>query len=145
MILWLCHTVSLSPVGIVSRDPFSVFSEASTSIRLRKGRRKRLMTTWREGVLLYHITCCHKTLNLNYQESKWVWLSRPWIKSLPSRCAASPKKIKNGNNRGGRQQQCLSSSNQVVIRKHKKAKKHNNQPPKWRRCARLVAGKGAVV
>jgi hypothetical protein len=67
------------------------------------------------------------------------------IKSLPSRCAASPKKIKDGNNRGGRQQQCLSSSNQVVIRKHEKAKKHNNQPPKWRRQARLVAGKGANV
>ena len=121
--MWLCHTVSLSPVGIVSRNPFSVFSEASTSIRLRKGRRKRSMTAWREGALLYHITCCHKTLNPNYHESKWVWVSWPWIKSLPSRCAASPKKIKDGNNRGGRQQQCLSSSNQVVIRKHKKAKK----------------------
>ncbi len=103
------------------------------------------MTAWREGALVYHITCCHKTLDPNYHESKWVWVSRPWIKLWPSRCAASPKKIKDGNNRGGRQQQCLSSSNQVVIRKHKKAKKNNNQPPKWRRRARLVAGKGANV
>ncbi len=119
--MWLCHTVSLSPVGIVSRNPFSVFSEGSTSIHLQKGRRKK--SVGREGcALLYHVTCCQKTLYPNYRESKCVWVSRLWIKSLPSRCAASPKKIKHSNNRGGQQQQCLSSSNQVVIRKHKKAK-----------------------
>jgi hypothetical protein len=32
------HTVSLFPVCIVSHDPFSVFSEASTSTCLQKGR-----------------------------------------------------------------------------------------------------------
>jgi hypothetical protein len=31
LILWLYRTVSLSPVRIVSHDPFSVFSDASTS------------------------------------------------------------------------------------------------------------------
>jgi hypothetical protein len=36
--VWLYCTISLSPVGTVSRDPFSVFSEASTSTCLQKGR-----------------------------------------------------------------------------------------------------------
>jgi hypothetical protein len=128
LIVWLCRPVSLSPVGIVSHNPFSVFSEASISIRLRKGRRKRsddCVERRLRASLPYHMQdkCCHKTLNPHYHESKWVWVSRPWIKSLPSRCTVSPKKIKDGNNREGRQQQCLSSSNQVATRKHKKAKK----------------------
>ncbi len=38
LIVWLYHSVSLSPVRIVSRDPFSVFLEASTSTWLQKGR-----------------------------------------------------------------------------------------------------------
>ncbi len=36
LIVWLYRTVSLSPVCIVSRDPFSLFSEASTREALRR-------------------------------------------------------------------------------------------------------------
>jgi hypothetical protein len=39
--VWLYHTVFLSPVHIVSHDPFSVFSKASTSTCLQKGRSRR--------------------------------------------------------------------------------------------------------
>ncbi len=95
--MWLYRTVSLSPVQIVSRDPFSIFSsEASTSTCLQKGRRKRLMTAWRRlrATLPYPMRYkfCHKTLNPCYHERKRVWMSRPCIKLLPSRCTASPKK-----------------------------------------------------
>jgi hypothetical protein len=57
LIVGLYCTVSLSPVCIVSHEPFSVFSEASTSTCLQKGRRKRLMPTWRRLRACLLIAC----------------------------------------------------------------------------------------
>ncbi len=53
LIVWLYHTFSLSCVRIVSRNPFSVFSEASPSTCLRKGR----STSCAEKAAHFFISC----------------------------------------------------------------------------------------
>jgi hypothetical protein len=95
--VWLFRTVFLSLGRIVSHNPLSVFLEgSSTSTCLRKGRSTRSMIALRRphASLCMQGKCCHKTLNPCCHESKKVWMSRPWIESLPSRCTTSPQKIK---------------------------------------------------
>jgi hypothetical protein len=92
LIVWLYCTVSLSPVRIVSRDPFSVFSEASTSTCLQKGRSTRSRCA--EKAARFFVACKAKSsTRLSIPAAMRAQMSRPWIESLPSRCAESPKKI----------------------------------------------------
>jgi hypothetical protein len=79
LIVWLYRTVSLFPVCIVSHDPFSVFSEASTSTFLQKGRSTSLSIIYLHQftftvsyVQTYHVQ--KPPLQINY-----FWYSlQPW-------------------------------------------------------------------
>jgi hypothetical protein len=80
-IVWLNCAVSLSPVCIVSHDPFSVFSDSFQKLALQHVFEKegiRLMTVPRRWPALFFLVCkaylARKTLNPCCHESKRILL-----------------------------------------------------------------------